>query len=76
MDYTSILQEVYTESQAFASEGKVADYIPELSKINPDQFGIFLQTKNDQHFELGNSLERFSIQSISKVFTLSMLFLF
>lgn len=74
MDYTSILQEVYTESQAYASEGNIADYIPELSKANPNQFGIFLQAKNDQHFELGDSLEQFSIQSISKVFTLSMAF--
>jgi glutaminase len=74
MDYTSILQQVFDESKTYASEGKVADYIPELSKVNPDQFGIFLQAKNDQHFKLGDSLERFSIQSISKVFTLSMAF--
>lgn len=74
MDYTSILNQVFDESKAFANEGKVADYIPELSGINPDKFGILLQTKNDQHFELGDSLEQFSIQSISKVFTLSMAF--
>jgi len=74
MDYTSILQQVFTESKAYANEGKVADYIPELSGINPDKFGIFLQTKNGPHFELGDSKELFSIQSISKTFTLSMAF--
>lgn len=74
MDYASILQQVFEESKAYATEGKVADYIPELSRINPDKFGIYLQTRNDQHFQLGDSSESFSIQSISKVFTLSMAF--
>ncbi|RLD39021.1 MAG: glutaminase [Bacteroidetes bacterium] len=74
MNYAAILQEVYTESQAFASKGSIANYIPELSNINPDKFGIFLQTKDGDSFELGDSQERFSIQSISKVFTLSMAF--
>jgi len=74
MNYSQILQKVYTESQAYASKGNIANYIPELSKVNPDQFGVFLQAKNDQHFELGDSQELFSIQSISKVFTLSMAF--
>ena len=74
MDYSQILQQVYTESQAFASKGSIANYIPELSNVNPDKFGIFLQTKDGDSFELGDSQERFSIQSISKVFTLSMAF--
>ncbi len=74
MDYSAILQQVYTESKAFADEGKVADYIPELSTINPSKFGIYLHTKEQSNFELGDSIESFSIQSISKVFTLSMAF--
>lgn len=74
MDYRSILQQVFDESLACAAEGKVADYIPELSRVNPDKFGIYLYTKNKDHFELGDGQEPFSIQSISKTFTLSMAF--
>lgn len=74
MDYNSILQDVFEDSNAYASDGKVADYIPELSRVNPDKFGIYLSTKNQNHFELGDSQELFSIQSISKTYTLSMAF--
>ncbi|MDA3906278.1 MAG: glutaminase [Bacteroidales bacterium] len=74
MDYSSILEQVFKESKAYSSVGKIANYIPELSNINPDKFGLYIQTKDNQHFELGDSLEPFSIQSISKVFTLSMAF--
>ncbi len=74
MDYTSILQNVFDKSSAYATKGKVADYIPELSHVNPDKFGIYLYTKDKKYFEIGDSQELFSIQSISKTFTLSMAF--
>lgn len=74
MDYNSILQEVYKETTKISSQGKLADYIPELAKIEPDKFGIYLITKDGKHFELGDYQDKFSIQSISKVFTLSMAF--
>lgn len=74
MDYAAILKQVFDETKAHALEGKLADYIPELSHVDPDKFGIFLYTKDHLHFELGDSREFFSIQSISKVFTLSMAF--
>ncbi|MFH1000831.1 MAG: glutaminase [Bacteroidota bacterium] len=74
MDYNSILQKVYKETAKISSQGKLADYIPELAKIEPDKFGIYLITKDGKHFELGDYQDKFSIQSISKVFTLSMAF--
>lgn len=74
MDYNSILQKVYKETAKLSSQGKLADYIPELAKIEPDKFGIYLITKDGKHFELGDYQDKFSIQSISKVFTLSMAF--
>lgn len=51
--------------------GKQADYIPALAQVNPDQFGISLQLLNGETFELGDAHVRFSIQSISKVFSLA-----
>jgi glutaminase len=74
LDYQKILQEITTEITPFYGSGKVADYIPELGKVNPRQFGLFLQLNDGQHFEIGDSRTKFSIQSISKVFTLAMAF--
>jgi len=74
MNYKAILNQVFTESKAYAEEGNVASYIPELSRIDPDKFGIYMIDKNYKHFELGDSLEKFSIQSISKAFTLPIAF--
>ena len=49
-------------------QGKVADYIPELSKASPRWFGITIATVDGQVFEVGDSQQLFSIQSISKPF--------
>jgi glutaminase len=49
-------------------DGAVADYIPELSKANPDWFGICVATVGGQLFECGDSEQLFTIQSISKPF--------
>lgn len=56
--------------QRYASlhEGKVASYIPELAKVNPDLFGIAIATVDGQIFEVGDTDPLFTIQSISKVF--------
>ena len=44
MDYQKILEDIYKEILPFSSEGKQADYIPALAKVDPDQFGMCLQT--------------------------------
>jgi glutaminase len=49
-------------------DGKVADYIPELAKMNPDSFGICIATVDGQIYEVGDFDQLFTIQSISKVF--------
>ena len=55
-------------------EGKVSNSIPELSKIDPSKFGIHLTTLEGNDFGVGDSSERFSIQSVSKPLTLAMAF--
>lgn len=54
--------------------GQVANYIPELSKIDNRKFGITLLDESGNLFESGDTKEPFSIQSISKVLTLSLAF--
>lgn len=74
MNYEQILTEIYTELQPFAAIGQPADYIPELRKVNPDHYGICLRTLRGAEYAMGDSDVRFSIQSISKVFSLAMAF--
>lgn len=72
MDYQKILEEIYQEIQPFAKEGKQADYIPALARINPDQFGMCLLTVNGDEYNIKDFDTRFSIQSISKVLSLAL----
>lgn len=72
MNYQEILQNIYNEIQPFAREGKQADYIPALAKVNPDQFGMCLSTVSEQTYSIEGSEIRFSIQSISKVFAIAL----
>jgi len=74
MDYAGILKEIYKEVKPLAGKGKVADYIPELKKIKPDKFGISISTPEGEKYFVGDALEKFSIQSISKVYSLVLAF--
>lgn len=69
MNYEKIFEEIHNELQLVEDTGHVADYIPELAKIDPDQFGVQLTTIDGKQFAFGDSEKRFSIQSIAKVFT-------
>ena len=72
MDYQQVLESIYKDIQPYAKEGKQADYIPELAKVNPDQFGMCIHTIYGETAAIEQADTRFSIQSISKVFTLAM----
>ena len=73
-DYKSILENIYSAQKTKKQRGTVASYIPELSSINASNFGIYLDVFNDKPYALGQSETLFSIQSISKVLTLSKAF--
>jgi glutaminase len=72
MDYQKILENIYQSISPYAKEGKPADYIPELAKVDPDQFGMCLHTIYGEIYSIEQADTRFSIQSISKVFALAM----
>jgi len=61
------LQELHRKYAPVAI-GKVADYIPELSKADPSWFGIAVVAVDGRTFEVGDSRRPFSIQSVSKPF--------
>ena len=76
MNYKTILQEVYQESKRLPSSGNVSTSIPELTKVDPDKFGIHLISIEGEDFGIGDSNEKFSIQSVSKALTVALAFSF
>lgn len=51
------------------SDGALASYIPELSTVDPESFGLSLSTSDGYVYESGDTAMEFTIQSISKPFT-------
>lgn len=72
MDYTEIITEIYNEVRGIKERGTVANYIPALAEIDPSQLGIAVATPDGNVSGIGDWQTKFSIQSISKVFTLAM----
>ena len=68
----NILNEIANIINVSTDRGKVADYIPQLAAVNPSQFGISVALPNGQVFSAGCAQKLFSIQSISKVFSLTL----
>jgi glutaminase len=66
-----IVREAYTKYRG-NTEGKNADYIPYLAHVDPKLFGIAVVTTDNQEFTLGDVKYSFSIQSISKVYSLAL----
>lgn len=65
------LHDLDAEIRERSDWGEVADYIPELANIDPAQFGIAVVLDDDNLYTAGQAEEKFSIQSISKVFSLA-----
>ena len=72
MDFARVFREIAHEVGPLFGKGRVANYIPALAAVPATKFGMALHTVDGQCFHHGDAAERFSIQSISKVFTLSL----
>ncbi len=72
MDYQAILEEIYEEIRPELKRGKVADYIPALAKVEKEQFAMSVALEDGTIYSVGDAKKRFSIQSISKVFTFTL----
>ncbi len=70
MELQPILQSILSEIEPMRGQGEPAVYIPELASVNPDRFGICVQMMDGTCQGVGDFQEKFSIQSISKVFSL------
>ncbi len=74
MDYQRIIDLIYKEVSAMEDPGQLANYIPKLAEVNPNQFGIHVSTLEGMKYGAGDYQQKFSIQSISKVLSLSMIY--
>lgn len=71
MDMQTLLDQIAKSMGEVKDRGTVARYIPELAGIDPGQFGIAVALPSGQEYCAGDAGVPFSIQSISKVFTLA-----
>ncbi len=74
LNWQAIIEEIAKEVQPLRKQGKVADYIPELSNVDIEAFGMTVQLLNGKSYSTGDSKTNFSVQSISKVFSLTKAF--
>lgn len=68
----SIISDLH-EKYKTVNDGALADYIPELTRANPDWFGICIVTSDGHVYQVGDSSIAFTIQSVSKAFTYGMI---
>jgi len=68
----SLIDSIHRDSVPLLGSGRLADYIPELAKVDPNRLGIAVATVDGGLFKAGDAEESFSIQSISKVFALTL----
>lgn len=72
INYNTVLKDIYNTVISEENQGNIATYIPELAKVNPNNFGVCFRSINKHEFGIGNWQTKFSIQSISKVLSLSL----
>jgi glutaminase len=68
----NLLEAIIENNRAYTSRGKIATYIPEISKANPDALGISVVTLEGDEYCAGDYETKFTMQSVSKVITLMM----
>ncbi len=72
MDLKGLVRDIAESMAKETDRGRVARYIPELAKVDPKQFAIAVVLADGRLLAAGDAGTPFSIQSISKVFTLSL----
>lgn len=71
-DLQAIVDEIHEKLTPRLGEGKVADYIPQLAHVDPKKFGMAVIDVDGRIYKAGDADVPFSIQSVSKVFTLTL----
>ncbi len=72
MNYQAVLEEINEEIQDYLKKGKVANYIPALANVKKNDFAMSIIDIESNEYNIGEYNKKFSIQSISKVFTFTL----
>lgn len=72
MKYKELITQIFEQLKTKENKGEKASYIPELAKVNSENFGVHISTIDSGKFGIGNFKNKFSIQSVSKVFSLAL----
>jgi len=72
LNYKKIIENAYKLTNSLEDKGRLATYIPELANTDPSKFGVHITIIDGTHFGMGDHLEKFSIQSIAKVLSLTL----
>ena len=72
MDYQGIIDAIRDEVTPELELGRVASYIPQLARVSPRHFAMAVRTPDGECFATGEAGTKFSIQSISKLFSLTL----
>ena len=72
MDLSNVAAAVLRDMRPHFGRGRVADYIPALARVDPRHFGLAIAACDGETAVAGDADTAFSVQSISKVFTLTM----
>ena len=71
-DYQRVVDEAYAKYKG-VKEGANADYIPILATVPSEMFGVVIITRDGEVYSAGELDYEFSIQSVSKPFTASLI---
>ena len=69
--FQDLINEALEAGRPYIKEGEVATYIPELGRADKNKLGISIFCRDGSRFSCGDTKDRFSIQSISKVISLA-----
>lgn len=70
MHYKEAISKAFQKVEKIDQQGTLATYIPELANVNPNKLGVHFSSVVGFNLGLGDFNEKFSIQSIAKVFSL------
>ena len=68
----ALLERILDAARPSAAEGRVADYIPALARVDPTKAALAIRFADGTEAAAGDADEPFSIQSVSKLFTLAL----
>ena len=61
-----LLEQLVDQCRPYTSEGRLASYIPELTKADPNALGVYLISSDGKHYCAGDYTKKFTIQSVVK----------